>query len=105
MACPECFRGSVHEGTPRGKIVKLYGLDTYVSDPAENTIAKGIIVIIPDAFGLPFVNNQLLADHYAEKSDYRVYLPDFMAGKILLETGAGKLGLLVYRLVSTCVDA
>jgi dienelactone hydrolase len=90
MACPDCFRGRVHEGTPRGKIIKLYGLDTYVSDPTENRTAKGIIVIIPDAFGLPFVNNQLLADHYAEKSDYRVYLPDFMASKLLLKTDAGK---------------
>jgi hypothetical protein len=93
MACPDCFRGSVHEGTPRGKIVKLYGLDTYVSDPASNRPVKGIIVIIPDAFGSPFVNNQLLADHYAEKSDYRVYLPDFMAGELLLKTGTGKLWL------------
>jgi hypothetical protein len=90
MACPDCFRGRVHEGTPQGKIVKLYGLDTYVSDPTENRTAKDIIVIIPDAFGLPFVNNQLLADHYAEKSDYRVYLPDFMASKLLLKTDAGK---------------
>lgn len=42
--------------------------------------AKGIIVIVPDAFGLPFVNNKLLADHYAEKGQYLAYLPDFMAG-------------------------
>jgi hypothetical protein len=31
-------------------------------------------------FGWVFVNNKLLADHYADKGDYRVYLPDFMAG-------------------------
>ncbi|KAH8889136.1 alpha/beta-hydrolase [Thozetella sp. PMI_491] len=80
MACPDCFRGSIHEGTPRGKISKVHGLDTYISEPPEGQQAKGIIVIIPDAFGLPFINNQLLADHYAEKGNYRVYLPDFMAG-------------------------
>lgn len=41
---------------------------------------KGIIVIVPDAFGLPFANNKLLADHYAAGGDYLIYLPDFMDG-------------------------
>jgi hypothetical protein len=41
----------------------------------------GIIVIIPDAFGVDFINNQILADHYASAIDCLVYLPDFMAGK------------------------
>ncbi|KAJ9138439.1 Alpha/beta-hydrolase [Pleurostoma richardsiae] len=80
MACPDCFKGSIHEGTPKGKIIKLHDLDTYVSEPPEGRAVKGIIVIVPDAFGWVFVNNKLLADHYAEKGHYRVYLPDFMAG-------------------------
>ncbi|KUI69748.1 Protein AIM2 [Cytospora mali] len=42
--------------------------------------AKGIVVIIPDAFGIDFVNNKILADTYATKGDYKVYLPDFMLG-------------------------
>lgn len=29
---------------------------------------------------MPFVNNKLLADHYASKGQYLVYLPDFMDG-------------------------
>ena len=80
MSCSECFSGSVHEGKPRGSITKVHGLDTYVTEPADGSKIKGIIVIIPDAFGLPFVNNQLLADHYADKGSYKVYLPEFMAG-------------------------
>ncbi|KPM44885.1 hypothetical protein AK830_g1578 [Neonectria ditissima] len=51
MSCPACFQGSVHEGTPRGKDIKLHGLDAYVVEPASGTKAKGIIVVIPDAFG------------------------------------------------------
>lgn len=79
MSCPDCFSGSVHEGTPRGRMAKICGLPTYVSEPGDRA-AKAIIVIIPDAFGIDFVNNKILADHYAEKGDYLVYLPDFMAG-------------------------
>ncbi|KAN0090033.1 alpha/beta-hydrolase [Hyaloscypha variabilis] len=80
MSCPDCFKGTVHEGQPQGRVIKLHGLDTYVSEPTNGRAVKGIIVVIPDAFGWVFVNNKLLADHYADKGDYRVYLPDFMAG-------------------------
>lgn len=62
-------------------MIKFHDLDTYVVEPPEGRQAKGIIVIIPDAFGMQFVNSQLLADTYAMKGDYRVYLPDFMRGQ------------------------
>ncbi|CZR69775.1 related to dienelactone hydrolase family protein [Phialocephala subalpina] len=80
MSCPECFQGTIHIGQPRGKVTKLHGLDTYVTEPVDGREVKGIIIIIPDAFGWVFINNRLLADHYADKGDYRVYVPDFMAG-------------------------
>lgn len=80
MSCAACFQGSVHEGTPRGKTTTLHGLHTYVTEPADGTQFKGIIVVIPDAFGWEFNNTRLLADHYANKGPYKVYLPDFMNG-------------------------
>ncbi|KAK3940473.1 Alpha/Beta hydrolase protein [Diplogelasinospora grovesii] len=81
MSCPDCYSGHVHSGTPRGTIEKLHGLDTYVTQPSDATKpVKGIIVIIPDAFGWEFVNNRILADNYADKGSYRVLLPDFMFG-------------------------
>ncbi len=79
MACADCFAGHEHDGTPRGKSILFHGLDTYITEPADNHEVKGIIVIIPDAFGKDFKNNMLLADHYATKGSYRVYLPDFSA--------------------------
>ena len=82
MSCPDCFKGHIHEGAPQGKMTKLHGLNTYVSQPAEGKPVKGIVIIIPDAFGVEFVNNKLLADHLVEKGDYKVYLPDFMNGKL-----------------------
>ncbi|PTB45699.1 hypothetical protein M441DRAFT_159785 [Trichoderma asperellum CBS 433.97] len=80
MSCPDCYRGSVHEGQPRGQVTKAYGLDTYVVNPADGRPAKGIVVLLPDAFGWEFVNVRLLADSYADKGDFKVYAPDFMKG-------------------------
>lgn len=81
MSCPDCYRGSVHEGEPRGTVTQAYGLDTYVVEPANGQPAKGIVVILPDAFGWAFVNIRLLADKYADQGGFKVYAPDFMNGK------------------------
>jgi dienelactone hydrolase len=85
MSCPACFAGHINDATPTGRIEKLHGRETYIAEPKSGN-TKGIIVIIPDAFGLQFVNNQLLADHYAARGDYKVYLPDFMDGALELYT-------------------
>lgn len=73
--------GAVHEGQPRGTVTNLHGLDTYVVEPTDGRPVKGIIVVIPDALGWEFVNTRLIADTYASKGNYKVYLPDFMDGK------------------------
>jgi dienelactone hydrolase len=79
MSCPNCFSGHVHDGLPQGREGKIHGRDTYIAEPKEGPV-KGIIIIIPDAFGWQFVNNKILADHYAARGGYKVYLPDFMDG-------------------------
>jgi dienelactone hydrolase len=82
MSCPECFSGHIRDDDkPRGSVTKVHGLDTYVSEPTGDRKAKGIIVIIPDAFGWEFVNNRLLADHFSSKGDYKVYLPNLQPGE------------------------
>lgn len=81
MSCPECFNGHVHQGTPRGEITTLHGLKAYTTKPSNDVPHRGIIVIVPDAFGWEFVNNRILADNYADKGKYLVYLPDFMNGR------------------------
>ncbi|KAI0390104.1 dienelactone hydrolase family protein [Xylariaceae sp. FL0594] len=80
MSCPDCFNGAIHEGTPTGTVTKLHDVDVYVAEPASGNPAKGIVVVIPDIFGWDFVNIRLLADHFAKKREYRVYVPDFMKG-------------------------
>lgn len=87
MSCPDCFSGHQHDGEPVGKMIKLHGLSTYVVEPPEGRKVRGIIVYIPDAFGIDFINNKLLADAYARKGDYKVYLPDFMLGEPSLNHG------------------
>jgi hypothetical protein len=97
MSCPACFAGHVNDATPTGRIEKVHGRETYVAEPKSGSPPKGIIVIIPDAFGLQFVNNQLLADHYAARGDYKVYLPDFMDGVFPLHRILSKLVLTDHR--------
>ncbi|KAJ2973410.1 hypothetical protein NUW58_g8945 [Xylaria curta] len=80
MSCPACLSGAVHEGTPTGTVTKLHGLDVYVAEPASGSQPEGIIVLIPDILGWAFVNIRLLADSFAKKKNYRVYVPDFMNG-------------------------
>ncbi|OQO09967.1 hypothetical protein B0A48_04322 [Cryoendolithus antarcticus] len=74
-----CATGSLHTGTPIGRRTKVHGLDCYVAD-APSGSPKGIVVIIPDAFGIELLNNQVLADAYAKEGNFQVLLPDFMAG-------------------------
>lgn len=82
MSCPQCFTGHRNPDTPTGREEKIHGLPTYIAEPSQGTSVKGIIIIVPDAFGWEFTNNRILADHYASAGDYSVYLPDFMDGEI-----------------------
>jgi dienelactone hydrolase len=77
MSCPDCFRGFLHDGTPRGALVKVGDLDAYYTGPVEGRSAKRpILFYIPDVFGMSFKNSQLLADSYAEKGGFHVYVED-----------------------------
>lgn len=81
MSCPQCFTGHVNPGTPTGRWDSVYGRRAYIAEPPTGKDPLGIVVIIPDAFGVDFVNNQILADHYASAAQYLVYLPEFMDGE------------------------
>jgi len=81
--CANCFSGFVHDGTPTGKITTIHGLRVYVAEPEEGIKPRGLIVMIHDAFGIDFINNQILADRYAKRGGFLVYLPDFLDGHAL----------------------
>ncbi|KAI7258187.1 hypothetical protein KC352_g10744, partial [Hortaea werneckii] len=73
-----CASGSLHTGIPTGRIKKLHGLDCYIADAPDGRNPKGVVVIIPDAFGWTLPNNRILADQYAKRTGAHVFLPDFM---------------------------
>jgi hypothetical protein len=85
MACPDCFSGTVHEGHIKGDETKLHGLDVYVTGPSFKE-ARGIVVIIPDAFGWKFPNTRIWADEVARKGEWRLLLPEFMNGEFKMQS-------------------
>ena len=79
--CPNCFSGFNSDGVPTGKITTVHGLRVYIAEPEGGIKPKGLIVIIHDAFGMDFVNNQILADRYAKRGGFLVYITDLMDSK------------------------
>lgn len=78
-----CATGEIHQGTPAGREAKVHGLDCYVTEPPQGASPKGVIVVLPDGFGWQLNNTRILADNYAKKGQFLVYLPEFMNGEPL----------------------
>lgn len=76
-----CVSGHVHEGTPKGSLQTVYGLETYVT--GSTTDASKTIIFITDIFGHKLPNAQLLADEIAQAVPARVLVPDFFQGDAL----------------------
>jgi len=72
-----CLCGEIHTGKPKGHFEQIAGFRTYVASPAHAKKDK-VVLYITDVFGLDFINNQLLADTYAEETGVPVYIPDFV---------------------------
>jgi len=79
--CRDCFTGTLHgDAVITGHVERIHGLPTYVTKPEAGTEPKALIVIISDGFGWELRNSRALADSYAKRGDFLVYLPDFMDG-------------------------
>ncbi|KAF2269868.1 alpha/beta-hydrolase [Lojkania enalia] len=78
MSGPCCAAGEIHRGNPIGNETKVHGLDCYVAKPPSNVVPRGVVVILPDVFGWRLVNSRILADNFAKKGQWLVYLPDLM---------------------------
>ncbi|KAH7364742.1 Alpha/Beta hydrolase protein [Rhexocercosporidium sp. MPI-PUGE-AT-0058] len=83
MSCPSCFSGGLTTSHPTGTESTIHGLPTYIASPPAGATPKALIILITDAFGWKFANNRVLADHYAQRGSYLVYVPDFMNGKAM----------------------
>jgi len=77
--CDDCFKSVRHKGTPSGKVEKINGVETYIALP-EGDYTKGTaILFLTDAFGMQYINNQLLADDFA-RNGFATYVPDYFSG-------------------------
>lgn len=73
-----CLSGSVHEGTPSGRVDTVGEVQAYIAEPESKSKAQTVI-FITDIFGYEFKNTRLLADNYAKQGFY-VYVPDILNG-------------------------
>lgn len=80
MVCPDCLSGHVRTETPKGRTAVIHGRDTYIAEPPAGVEPKGVVIMLSDLFGWEFVNSRLLADQYAAKGPFIVYLPNLMSG-------------------------
>ncbi|KAI0252366.1 dienelactone hydrolase endo-1,3,1,4-beta-D-glucanase [Lactifluus subvellereus] len=78
MSCPDCYKGFVLPGEPKGSMV---GLDYFTPAPADATHRTKAIVLLTDIFGLALPNPRIVADHLAEHVGMDVWIPDFFNGK------------------------
>ncbi|KAI9510587.1 hypothetical protein F5148DRAFT_1178369 [Russula earlei] len=78
MSCPDCYKGFVLPGEPKGSMV---GLDYFTPAPKDATQRTKAICLLTDIFGLPLPNPRIVADHLAEQVGVDVWVPDFFNGK------------------------
>ncbi|KAK9822890.1 hypothetical protein WJX74_001577 [Apatococcus lobatus] len=77
-----CDPGTVWQGTPSGKEIKLGGLDTYLAEPPAGSTAKSGILFLTDVYGWKVKNARLFTDRLA-KAGFVVACPDFFHGGAL----------------------
>ncbi|KAH8915946.1 hypothetical protein BT69DRAFT_1271060 [Atractiella rhizophila] len=75
---PDCGKGVIWEGTPNGTMQTINGVPTYVTINKKPKQDRTALIYLTDVFGLPEVNNKLLADDFSEFFD--VYAPDYLRG-------------------------
>jgi len=73
-----CLKGSLHEGAPRGKMVAIADVETYLVAPPENKANGHILLYFPDVWGF-FNNGFLIMDGFAD-AGYLVLGLDYFRG-------------------------
>ncbi|KAJ3552982.1 hypothetical protein NM688_g3861 [Phlebia brevispora] len=77
--CDACFSGVRHEGEPEGVMEKIGGIDCYVATPKGDYPKDKVILFLTDVFGIPLINNRLLADDFA-RNGIKTIIPDILNG-------------------------
>jgi hypothetical protein len=69
-----CVRGFQWDGEPTGQVIN-FPTSTGQAYVAGSNNDRAVL-LIADLFGWKFVNNRLLADHFAQEANATVYVPD-----------------------------
>lgn len=85
-----CAKVVFHQGTPKGQIKKLCGLECYVTENYSES-AKKFLFLFTDIYGLGLVNTQLVADRLGSCLDYPVIVMDFLQNDPYVSGGAQTL--------------
>lgn len=81
---PCCVEKTLHEGTPKGGLKTIAGLETYCVGEEHGN--DNVLVICTDVFGHKFQNTQLIADQFAKLGNYKVLVPDILKGDPINES-------------------
>lgn len=79
MAQGKWYPEVLNDGQPAGVVLNVSGTEIYHSYPPSHSKNTTAILYITDIFGLPLLQNKLLADSIA-KAGYLVVLPDLFKG-------------------------
>ncbi|KGQ12464.1 Protein AIM2 [Beauveria bassiana D1-5] len=85
-----CTLGTLHEGEPKGKIIKIDNtIEAYVATPAEKTARKDVgILYLPDVISI-WQNSKLMADSFAERGYLTVVIDLFNGDPVSLNPPKG----------------
>jgi hypothetical protein len=73
-----CLKGTIHEGEPRGRMITIAGIETYISVPLTEKSNGNILLYFPDVWGL-FKNGLLIMDGFSD-AGYLVLGLDYFRG-------------------------
>lgn len=78
--CSDCLKGSLDEGTPRGKDSTIAGVPCYFTQPPAAAANGCAVILATDVFGYQLINARLIADAYAD-AGYICVVPDYFQGE------------------------
>ncbi|KAH7069509.1 dienelactone hydrolase [Paraphoma chrysanthemicola] len=84
-------------GEPVGQLKNISGIEMYISYPPGRNTSDKVLLFVTDIFGVPLLQNKLLADSLAA-NDYLVVMPDLFEGDaISVEEQEAGLNLTEWR--------
>lgn len=81
-----CLKGTIHDGQPRGSLITIADVETYVTKPPEGKANGHILLYFPDVWGL-FNNGLLIMDGFAD-AGYLVLGLDYFRGVSIFQVGS-----------------